>query len=348
MTDKEPATDGAADPQSIPESVQNLSLDTIVDAGYEVAPFDSMEQAQQPARKRVGRQHPPGRTPFDDSIDSSSEDPDRTSQGFSFSAGYDSPAATRIGKEGEDDGKRLRELNEGRHRSDGRHSIRESRRDKERIPQAICSALDLSKLEQRKVKGVVQQLDFDRFGHQRSIDRVTLGVVAVLVDERLRQSDSYDDLVSRSDEFQNACDALDVSMSDLSTIKKEVRAAFEEWAVFIPQGEMRVKRDPDLSGPALRSELPDAYWDSVPPERWAWEARRWDSLAESQREAIPEEYRERIMQLRRWEPWNLGREDSEDTAEGPPESEPPDEEHDESARAVAEALIEEMEDAGRE
>lgn len=142
---------------------------------------DRQERTENRRPKPEGRLTPPGRIRGDDSIDASSEDTDRTDDGYRYSAGYDSQMATRIGAENEynPDIDRLRAMHEGCHQSDGEHSLRESQREKRRISQALCSSLPISDHEGEKVVDAVESLNFDCFGNQKAIPRVTLGVVAV-------------------------------------------------------------------------------------------------------------------------------------------------------------------------
>lgn len=301
-------------PVPIPKEVQEISTGEIIKADYEVVPpmDDDSEDVQH--RERVPPMGPPpGRTYNDDSIDASSEGADRTEDGYSFTAGYDSSMATRIGTETSDDAyaDRLRELHEGRHQSDGEHSVRESQRDKKRLAQAITSPLPLASHERDKVIHIVQNIDYTRFGQQKGIVGVTLGVVAVVIDERVRSPKSLDEVVARSDEFRGVCDSNDISMSDLTTIKEKVREALEEGAVHIIEGEGMVKRDPALPGPTPLKDRPDDYWENLSAEYWALLAKNWDNRLIIDKDAIPEEYRERIDQLRRWAPW----EDEKETPE---------------------------------
>ena len=290
----------------IPKEVQEISTDEIIEADYEVVPpmDDDSEDVQH--RERVPPMGPPpGRTPNDASIDASSVGADRTEDGYSFTAGYDSSMATRIGTETSDDAytDRLRELHEGRHQSDGEHSVRESQRDKKRLAQAITSPLPLASHERDKVIHIVQNIDYTRFGQQKGIVGVTLGVVAVVIDERVRSPQSLDEVVARSDQFRGVCDSNDISMSDLTTIKEKVREALEEGDVRIIEGEGIVKRDPALPGPTPLKDRPDDYWENLSAEYWAWLAQNWDGRRIVNKDAIPEEYRRRIDQLRRWAPW---------------------------------------------
>lgn len=248
--------------------------------------------------------NPPGRTHLDDSIEASSDAPGGSPHEDGYTAGYDSPAATRIGDEDVNDPKveRLREHNEGRHQSDGKHSVRESRRDKRRIAQAITSSLPLAPRERETVINTVENIDYSRFGHQKGIGRVTLGVVAVIIDEQQRQNASdTPEIVSWTDEFQEIRRANDVSMSDLSTIKEKVREAVDDGEVV--KGPRRPKRDPLLPGPTPPDEYPDRYWTERSPGSWIGMAKSWDRVPQDWKEALPDEYQELIALLRQWEPW---------------------------------------------
>lgn len=314
MSNNEQADVDERDFQPIPKEWQDISLEELTEAGHEAVPPTSGDNKEtEPMTKHYGRMTPPGRVPDDDSIDASSEDPRGTDQGYLFT-GYDSEAATRIGNENaenSDQVERLRQLNEGRHRTDGNHSIREHRRDVNRLLETICSSLPLSSPEREKVDSVVHGLNFERFGYQKGIPRVILGTVAVVIDERHRaHGGDLDSLVSRSDEFRSIRDSLDLSMSDLSTIKETVREELNEGNVRIATGPKVPKRDPALPGPTPIDEQPDFYWENFSAERWAKTAQEWGRLPENLKEAVPDEYRDRIDLLQRWEPWED--EDDED------------------------------------
>ena len=253
-----------------------------------------------------GRMEPPGRNRHDDSINASSEDLGGDRDGHEYSAGYDSHMATRIGDEEDRDDRvdRFRELHEGRHSSDGSHSVRESYRDKKRIAQAICSALPLTNPECALVVNTVENIDMSLFGNQKGITRVTLGIVAVLIDERGRDSPQcLEDLVSRSDKFRSLRERHEISMSDLTTVKGIVRGALDGGGVdFKPSWSTR---DPALPGPTSPNELPEEYWEAKSPEYWANVAKGWQYEPDEWKESIPKEYRSLIDRLRHWEPWKI-------------------------------------------
>lgn len=340
------------DVQPIPEAQQDISTEEIVQEGYEVVLQSEVEgnrpSPQESNTKNEPRGYPvhgppPGRTGFDDSVDASSEQLGGTDHGHEYSAGYDSNMATRIGDEetpgGEAD--RLRQLHEGRHPSDGEHSTREHHRDKTRIAQALCTALPLAKHERKEVVNVVEQLDLESLGHHRQIARGVLGTVVVLVDERHRQSlEEPREFVQWSDEFRLLCDQNDISMSDLSSIKKSVREALDSGKIRI--GSDWIKRDPALPRPTPPEELTDEFWDELSPERWTGIARGWETAPEDFKEAISDEYQSRLQQIRRWEPWNRGeKEEKERTISSipSPATEPSKQEPDAS---IDEEVVEEV------
>lgn len=212
--------------------------------------------------------------------------------------------ATRIGDEDDDDGdaERLRKLHDGRHPSDGDLSARQSQWEKTRIAEAICSALPLAQHERDKGLSVVESLDFSKFGQQKGLERVILGVIAVVVDERHRQRVDVDgEIVSFTDEYSEICDSLDVSMSDLGTIKGIVREALDKGNATVWRREPL--RDTLLPEPTPVDEFPCEYWDERNPEYWVRNAKAWSRLSDEFKEAIPDEYRDLIENLRQWEPW---------------------------------------------
>lgn len=276
MSNEQPTEESELQP--IPEEWQDISLDEIVEADYGVAPSPDEENdrtEQMTQSYGIGMYPSPGRVRNDDSIDASSEDPRGTDQGYIFT-GYATEAATRIG--GEDAGQdeqiaRFRELNEGRHQSDGNHSVREHRRDKDRLIESICSSLPLASLEREKVNSVVNQLDMEQFGYQKGIPRVVLGTVAVVIDEQHRDLDNFEDQVSQSDAFESARESLDISMSDLNTIKEIVRDQIDD-DVQIPHGPKIPRRDPSL--PTTFEESYD--WKRV--EKKTGKPTNWSSGAQ--------------------------------------------------------------------
>jgi len=313
-------TDSNSSVQDIPEEWQNISLEEIIEADYEVAP-QTTEESNEDSRPRgyFGRHTPPGRVPNDGSIDASSEDPRGTDQGYIFT-GYDTVAATRIGDETDtesDQINRFRELNEGRHRSDGNHGLRESRRDKDRLIEAICTSLPISSHEQHKVSHVVGKLEFERFGYQKGLVPVILGTVIVVIDERHRDIEDMEDTISWSNEFRQICDAHEISMSDLTTIKEEIRYQVIIHDIRIPSGEKLPKRDPSLPSSTPLNERSEAYWNNIPSEYWTRLAQHWQTAPDDLKSALPDNHRERIEQLRRWKPWEDDGDDGGDDVTQP-------------------------------
>lgn len=291
--------------QPIPEEVQDISTEALVEADYDV--FPSIVRDDEDGSRRhheAWAVDPPGQTRYDDSITASSDDPGGSEHEDGYSAGYDSPMATRIGDErdDDDDAERLRELHDGRHHSDGDLSTRQSQWDKTRVAEAICSSLPLAQHEREKVLSVVESLDFSKFGQQKGLERVILGVVAVVVDEQHRQRDDVDgEIVSFTDEYREMCESLGVSMSDLATIKGIIREALSEGDTTVGRREPR--RDTLLPEPTPIDEYPSEYWDELSSEDWVRIAKGWSGLRDEFEEAISDEYRDLIKNLRMWEPW---------------------------------------------
>ncbi|MFC6993837.1 DNA-directed RNA polymerase subunit epsilon [Haladaptatus sp. GCM10025707] len=100
-----------------------------------------------------------------------------------FTVGYDPTGSTRVGS-GRSKGRTLRliRLNEGRHHADGRHSIREAARDKKRIIQSFCSILEVTPHQQREAVAIIGRLNLDRFGQQKRLEKVALGIIRFVVD----------------------------------------------------------------------------------------------------------------------------------------------------------------------
>jgi hypothetical protein len=305
-SDESPDSGEENDVQPIPEELQDISTEELVGADYEAVPPTATENDEDDrwGHRDVAAFNPPGRTRHDDSINASSEDPGGDAHEDAYSTGYDSPMATRIGDEddSDDEAERLRELHDGRHHSDGDLSTRQSQWDKKRVAEAICSSLPLAQHESDKVLSVVESLDFSKFGQQKALERVTLGAVAVVVDERHRQHDDVDgDIISFTDEYREMCDSLDLSMSDLATIKRIVREAVDGGDATVWQREPR--RDTHLPEPTPVDEYPDEYWDERHSEYWVRNAKAWSRVHDEFKGAIPAEYRTLIENLRKWEPW---------------------------------------------
>lgn len=247
-----------------------------------------------------------GRTFDDNSVDASSEDPRGTDHGYIYS-GYDTPAATRIGDERRADGaERLRELNEGRHQAVGDYSSRQAERDKKRISEAVCSDLPINTHEKEVVVGVIGQLDFEQFGNQKELAGVSLGTAAVVVDEYQRDGgtgETPDTILRFSDEYSSVRESLELSMSDLNTIKQTVREQLESGAVQLSKTVGVSQRDPALPEPTPLSERPDEYWDNKTAEDWEKIAKGWERIPRSDREAIPDRHRQLVERLRMWKPW---------------------------------------------
>jgi hypothetical protein len=292
--------------QSIPEARQDISVDEITDVDYEVVdPSQTEDRGQEEDDRTVwGPTTDPGRTHNTDSIEASSENLGEDDAHDAYSFEYESPAATRIGNDDETDerAEKLKEHHDERHHIDDDFASRVGEQHKERTAQALCSSLPVTDSERELVVQTVKALDFDEFGQHGSIPKVTLGVVAVVVDEQERDLDSFNDAVSRSEPFRDECDSLDISMSDMSSIKQSVREVLDDAKVVA--GPSHPRRDPLLPGPTSPKDRPDEYWGHLSPDEWERIAGQWDRLSTEFKEAIPSQYHSRIEALRAWEPWN--------------------------------------------
>lgn len=283
----------------------------------------------------------PGRTRHDDSIEASNPSDTDLHEGDFVYTGYDSNAGTRIGDESEGGEKadRLRELNQhpdpqekSLSNSQDRLSIQQSKQDKIRMAQSICSKLPISELQKENIVRAIQIVDFDRFGHQRGIETVCLALAAIIVNgEREGTSNSLSEVTALEweEEFTDLKDSLGISMSDHSTAKQIARKEIDgEYYGPVNAG---IRRDSTLPNRAkVRCK---EYWETAPPAVLASEARRWMSVDNERKKSIPDEQRRIIDLLRRWKPWNIGDDQLSD-----------DDIDEEQVQKEAEELLEAMED----
>jgi len=170
--------------------------------------------------------------------------------------GYESDAATMVGTPSERDARaaRLQRINEGRHRSDGRHSLRESRRDKTRIAQALCNALDLTRLQRDRVLGYMRALDLDRFGQQKAIARVALAVIRYVVDaQRFAANPADPARIAEEERFRSLLAEQDMDKGDLMRVSQ----VFKEWL----RETDATPRNRGVGFPGRDPNLPDASDD---------------------------------------------------------------------------------------
>lgn len=170
----------------------------------------------------------------------------RDHQPDAYTTGYEPFGETRIGI-GTANGniERLVRLNEGRHHSDGSHSTREAARDKKRITESLCSALDVvTDYQQKRAVSAMSQLNLDRFGQQKRIEKVALCTIGIVVDRERRRyflqgndpaevnfhevsQQDFPDRFSQHSEFQMLCSQYGVSDDDhysvTQLIKKELK-----------------------------------------------------------------------------------------------------------------------------
>lgn len=292
--------------RDIPEQVQNLSTEELGNNEHAVPRSNADEGNHQNRPRSDPPACPePGQTRYDDSINASSEDPGGSRSGYDFNAGHEMTAATSVGKTDDPNyNEDLQRRNDGRDQADGTLSHRQAEWDKKRITQAISSDLPISKRQRETVVLAMQQLNLDRFGHQKGIERVCLGVAAVIVnDEREEQASSPEEVtpLSWEDQFKDLAAKYDISMSDLSTIKEIVR---EELGDRPPTPAVTgIRRDRNLPKTSP-SEKPDEYWDRLPARYWVHLARTWKHVEDDLKKEIPDQHRKHVDSLRNWKPWD--------------------------------------------
>jgi len=290
----------------------------------------------------------PGRRWFHGAVEKPADEFGGPENDYDYRSGPEMTAATGIDPDQKEDNldpqqkrryEKLHRYNDFRHENDRANDDLPERQhawDMQRIPQAITSQLPISERQRGQIVETVQHLDFSTFGPQRGVERVTLGVAAVLVmDEREKQFNKSDRTVDelpeefwlpRTDEFRHIQKAHDVSMSDLNTIKGIIREQLDGRIHDSPH--IGPFRDPHLPK-MTAADRPDEYWEEKYSHHWHLLARHWEHHSDEYEEALPERWLELTERLRHWEPWNmdyptwgLGEETTESTEqEEPPERE---------------------------
>ncbi|WP_435359896.1 DNA-directed RNA polymerase subunit epsilon [Haloarchaeobius sp. DFWS5] len=106
------------------------------------------------------------------------------------------PSATMIGRATDpssDLRDSLRRLHDEQHPAMAGHSARMHQLDKLRIAHALCSTLDVTRWERDCVLGIVNEVDFTKFGSQRALETVSLVVLRYVVDRERRERLGLDD-----------------------------------------------------------------------------------------------------------------------------------------------------------
>lgn len=90
-SDEEPGSGHESDLQPIPEELQDISTEELIESDYEAIPPTGAEDDEDSKRRYhdAAGLNPPGRTRHDDSINASSEDPGGSPHEDAYSAGYD-------------------------------------------------------------------------------------------------------------------------------------------------------------------------------------------------------------------------------------------------------------------
>jgi hypothetical protein len=174
----------------------------------------------------------------------------RDHQPDAYTTGYDPFGETRIGI-GTANGniERLIRLNEGRHHSDGNHSTREAARDKKRITGSLCSTLGIPTYQQRRAVAAMSQMNLDRFGQQKRIEKVALCTIGIVVDRERRRyflqendptevdlseasQQDFPDRFSQNSDFQDLCSQHGVSDDDHYSVTQLIKAELKRIGYF--------------------------------------------------------------------------------------------------------------------
>jgi len=182
-----------------------------------------------------------------------------------YTVGYDSTGDTRVGVGAGSTNSRLERLirhNEGRHQSDGNHSSREAERDKKRITQSFCSSLDVTPLQQQEAVSVMGQLNLNRFGRQKRLEKVAIGVIRFVVDRDrhryfyngrdpssidLSKVDEADfpDPFGEEEGFQKLCESHGMSKKDQYSLSQLVKREIKRIGHFEDESAREEKPQPD-------------------------------------------------------------------------------------------------------
>ena len=205
---------------------------------------------------------------------------------------YGSSAATQIGEQN-DDHDRLRELNEGRHPSDGELPTRQARWDKKRTTEILCSQLELTEPQTSAVVDAMETLDFSQFGSQGRIETVALGLIRYVVNKDRLERDPEATWISHENRFKQLMDDCDVTMSDLTTVKKVALDQIPN----LQAGVSSSNRDPNLPQTSA-ADRPDEWWEEHLVHYEDMDEDRWEQVPDAFVEAIPEQHRDRVPDSR--------------------------------------------------
>lgn len=167
-----------------------------------------------------------------------------------YTVGYDPFGETRVGiGSANGDINRLIRHNEGRHQSDGDHSSREAARDKKRITQSLCSALDATQYQQQRAVSAMSEMNLDRFGQQKRIEKVALCTIAVVVNQERERyflngkspaeidfsavdPDDYPQTLDQKSEYRSLCEKLGLSKKDRYSVSQLVKRELKRIGFF--------------------------------------------------------------------------------------------------------------------
>lgn len=252
---------------------------------------------------------------------------------------YETPNATSIGtaEERTDREERLQEVNEERDRHSDGFAERMHYADRGRIIEALCSSLPVSKMEMELAVSAFEDLALDQFGNQKAVEKVAFATIRHVVDKRRREHGAgWKNLLRTSDEYQASKDRVLPNERGFMKLCNKVSDAIEHDPI-VPQFSTTIPgRDPNLPDTYPRKTPSGENWDQLSAMAWEYIARNWDSHPEQARKQVPDEFRDLIERLRRWEPW------TEKDRENKPRSPDGSEQENTPQESISEEKLEEL------
>lgn len=282
--------------QEIPEEVQDLTLEEVLEQDYNVVP------SEHTGGEDERRGPPPGTGwlfethPGEGAL--SEEEMYQDQHAYEYNP--KSAAATEVGDpdQRDEDTDKLHRINRGSHHSDGELAKRQAEWDKERITHAMCNQVGLNDYQRDEAIRIMLALNLNKFGSQKAIEKVALLVIRyVFQRDQMAYDWAEDSRITENEQYCSYVEDVGWDMDDVIRLSKTLKQQLRElnWRdKFTGTNPGRDKHIPE-SGPEDR---PDEYWYSKTKEYWERVAETWEQQPDEFREAIPDQHRETVMALR--------------------------------------------------
>jgi len=124
-------------------------------------------------------------------------------------------------------------INHAPGRSGSKTSLRQSQIDKVKITGALCDRLDVTPYEMREAQRIMSELNLDRFGNQKRIEKVALVVIRYVVDrtrfERAQGSDEPDvSRISSQETYKELIAEQEMDLGDVMKLSAKVLKVLKE------------------------------------------------------------------------------------------------------------------------